>query len=260
MEFSAWTQPEHDSTRRLRLAFGAFVAVGLLSGVLSLGVAFGSVAKPSVVDPETQVKFVRKSEAKPTPAPPKPVAPPPAAPRKASPAPQPPPLATAQPLAPPPTVLPKDKPVEADPSHAVEAVAVDQTGTAVGSIHGVAGGTGTVASAASGESERSAGPSGPIQLPEDATPPEALEKVMPSFTEDMRAALTSEGKSEVVIVVKFSVEEDGTVKNLRILRGHPAFDAAVMEAVSTWTFKPATSDGKVIAVWRTAKLPFRIRT
>jgi protein TonB len=61
-----------------------------------------------------------------------------------------------------------------------------------------------------------------------------------------------------VIVVKFVVTESGDVTGVTIVRGHPLFDAVVLATVKTWKYKPALVAGKPVAVFRVAKIPFRI--
>jgi protein TonB len=94
-------------------------------------------------------------------------------------------------------------------------------------------------------------------LPEDATPPVALEKAMPAYPEEARKQSV-----EAIIGVSFVVEEDGTTSDVRVVKAysHPLFDDAVIAAAKTWKFKPATLEGKPIRVRRLVRVPFRLRT
>jgi protein TonB len=62
------------------------------------------------------------------------------------------------------------------------------------------------------------------------------------------------------VVVKYVVTESGEVTNVKVVRGHPMFDAAVLAAVRTWRFKPAALDGRPIAIFRVARFPFKLKT
>ena len=62
-----------------------------------------------------------------------------------------------------------------------------------------------------------------------------------------------------MVVVRFVVAEDGSVDELRVVRGHPSFDAVVLGAVRGWRFSPATLEGRPIRLARVAKIPFRLR-
>ena len=64
---------------------------------------------------------------------------------------------------------------------------------------------------------------------------------------------------DMVVVVKFVVTESGDVTDVKVLRGNALFDAACIEAVKTWKFKPATYQNKPIRVYRVVKIPFVLR-
>jgi protein TonB len=261
MQFTAWTKQQQDPGRRRRLIIAYATSMAVLAGVLAAGVAFGESTRKKEKEEEVDVKFMAKVEEAPKPPPPPPPPPPPA-PKVVQKAPVPveaPALATAQPIEAPPTEVPKARPEEADPAHAKEAVPMDQTGTAKGSIYGVAGGTGTgrgPGTAASGAPapavpEKAA----PIALPEDADPPEAITKTMPEFPSEARAqGLQAE------VIVRYVITESGDVTDVKVLRGDPVFNDVCVEAVKTWKFKPVIYQGHAIAIRRIHKFPFRIRT
>lgn len=62
-----------------------------------------------------------------------------------------------------------------------------------------------------------------------------------------------------VVVVRFDVLTDGSVANAKIVSGPAEFHAAVLDAASGWTFKPARQDGKAV-VYRglTKNVVFRL--
>jgi len=94
---------------------------------------------------------------------------------------------------------------------------------------------------------------GPVQIPEEAVPPVALDRPMPAYPD---AARRSGVQAEVV--ARVVVDEDGSVSAVEILRGHPDFDALVREALRRWRFRPATVDGQALAVYQIVRVPFRL--
>jgi protein TonB len=64
---------------------------------------------------------------------------------------------------------------------------------------------------------------------------------------------------EALVVVKFVVEADGQLSDVKIVKGHPLFDDVVLAAVRTWSFDPATLDGKPVRMARMVKIPFRLK-
>jgi protein TonB len=95
----------------------------------------------------------------------------------------------------------------------------------------------------------------PVFVPERerTRPPAPIAQSAPRYPEEARA----EGV-EGVVTVRFVVSSDGTVQQVQVVSGHPLLDAAVIAAVRTWRFEPATYDDRPIATWQTARFPFRL--
>ena len=169
-----------------------------------------------------------------------------------------PPLATAQPIEAPPTEIPKARPEEGDVAKPKDAVPVDQTGTAKGSIYGVPGGRGnTIGGTAPSAAPSPAPVAKPeaIALPEDADPPEPLSRTMPEFPSEARAQ-----GIEAEVIVRYVITESGDVGDVKVLRGHPMFNDFCAAAVKSWKFKPVVYQGHAIAIRRIHKFPFRIKS
>lgn len=77
---------------------------------------------------------------------------------------------------------------------------------------------------------------------------------MPAYPDDAR----KQG-IEALVVVKFVVGEDGEVSDVKIVKGHPLFDEVVLASVRSWSFEPATLDGKPVRMARMVKIPFRLK-
>jgi TonB family protein len=83
--------------------------------------------------------------------------------------------------------------------------------------------------------------------------PEPIHQVAPEYPEIARkAGLT--GK----VFLKFRVNVDGSVSDVSVLRGQQIFRKAAMEAIEKFRFKPAEYDGKIVAVWMTQPVSFRL--
>jgi protein TonB len=143
------------------------------------------------------------------------------------------------PLPPPKVVAPKEIPKEAP-----KAAPTNRPASAEVVSGGVSNGTGT--GVGGGDSA--------VDLPEEATPPQALtQDLQPSYPEAARAA----GR-EGLVILKFTVTRDGRVSNIKVLKGEPPFVDAAIAKVKTILFKPATVNGVPIAVFKIMRFPFRL--
>jgi protein TonB len=110
-------------------------------------------------------------------------------------------------------------------------------------------------------------PTKPIDRPEKATLPVPLPgNATPKHPETLRDKGIT-GK----IVIKIHIHRDGTVRGAKILKktssatteeekqeAEKLFLAAVIKAVKTWKYKPATLEGTPISIWHTVTVPFTL--
>ena len=75
---------------------------------------------------------------------------------------------------------------------------------------------------------------------------------IPHPEEALRDSL--EGK----VFLKFMVNVDGSVSDVRVLRGPEVFHQAAIDGVSQFRFKPAEHNGRPVAVWMTQPVSFRL--
>lgn len=96
---------------------------------------------------------------------------------------------------------------------------------------------------------------GPVQLPEQATPPVAVAgNTPPEYPEEARKAGV-----QAVVIAKIVIRADGSVASVDVLRGPDIFHAAVKAALITWHYEPARlPDGTAISVFRIVQLPFKL--
>jgi protein TonB len=213
------------------------MAVLLYGGVSSVVVAATATARLAREETLTQVEFSPPPEPEPEPEP-QPIAEPPPVEKTAR------PKVKRQELAPP-DKLPDEKPKESDAPLAE----AEAPGPLDGFTDGVENGVGTA---------RVAPPAPPPPPP----PPKAEPiKKATELSGNKNAAYpkaAQRAELEGTVVVEFMVLPNGTASNAKILSGPSAFHAAVLEAVSTWRFEPATQGGKKISYRMTKTVTFRL--
>ena len=250
MELTHWGVVAVDEERGRRLATGYAIGSGLFLIFGLLASHYGDRPSEVVAEPEVEVKMVaRQEEVAPEPPPPPPP-PPPMVKAPSAPA----PIALGAPEATIPVEMPKELPTARGPVQALEGV-----GDPHGAVGGAPLGDKKVEAPAAPVVEAAPAPvvdRGPTQLSEEDTPPELLEKPeAPRFPEEARAQGV-----EATIVIKYVVDEKGAVRDVRVLKGHPLFDALAVEWVKQWKYAPARDpEGHVKAVFRTTKIPFTLR-
>jgi len=227
-----------------RFGTGAIFAITLHGGVVAL-ILWVSTGEPTIKrHTDLAVKFMKAGDLPPSPPPPPP--------RLAS--------ATSRPHAVEhrpvrrpdklvqPKEIPKDKPREADPEQeAVGASNDDQSsaGSAPGGVPGgVAGGVegGLVGGVPGGVP---GGQLGGNVLPfgEGMTRPEQLSGEPVRYTREALAA-----QVEGTILLKCVITIDGRLDNCRVIKPLPHMSQAVLDAVSTWRYKPVRYQGRPVAV------------
>lgn len=255
-------QPDVAATRTRFVAAFAVAAVTLAA--LGAGVAY-LASRPTTVTKEKQVDVSFRPPPPPAepvkiekpPPPPKPkVAPPPKPPPVIVEAPPPPAAAPAPAAAAAPMVAPRAVPAKAAPESDVAVAAIT---TAVGST---GDGSGSAVGSAVADEDDSpapvvakAGSNGPVNLPEDADPPEPAEdNAQPEYPEAAR--MTGE---EARVVLKIVVERDGSVGRIQVLKGSEPFVGAALSVVKTWRYEPAQMDGEPLAVFKIVNITFSLR-
>jgi TonB family protein len=83
--------------------------------------------------------------------------------------------------------------------------------------------------------------------------PEAIRKAAPAYPDEARAK-----RLEGTVVVQALVGKDGKILDTKVVRSVPALDAAAIEAVRQWTFKPALAKGLPVEVWVAIPVKFSL--
>ncbi len=98
-------------------------------------------------------------------------------------------------------------------------------------------------------------PSGPIHVGGDVRAPEKIKAPSPQYTEIARKA-----RIQGVVIIQAIIGKDGTVQNVKLLKGLPmGLDKSAMDAVKNWKFKPATLNGKPVAVYYNLTVNFSLQ-
>jgi TonB family protein len=95
----------------------------------------------------------------------------------------------------------------------------------------------------------------PVKVEGNVQPPKALSTPAPVYPESAK-----EAKIEGIAVVDTVIDAAGHVRQPKIkaTSGSKDLDKAAVDAVSSWTFKPATLDGKPVEVYYTLTIRFAL--
>jgi len=97
-------------------------------------------------------------------------------------------------------------------------------------------------------------PKKPLRLTEDMPKPVQLTTKTPEYPPSAKSA-----GIEGVVIVRYVIAEDGSVRDVKALKGPAELQDVCISAVKTWRFQPIIVDGSAVAVVRMARFPFRIR-
>jgi protein TonB len=237
MDFGSWTDQRLDTLRIRRLVVGWIVgAISVVAGMsFIILTSKGVAAEEEIDDGPIEVQLAKEPEPEPPPPPP----PPPEA-AKAAPKPK---LAVPTTISDekleekePPKDLQQDEKMEEAPKEAPAIVSAAPPPPPPPVVR-----------------ERPTVKK-PIRLTEDMPKPVQLVTKTPDYPSDAKAA-----GIEGVVIVRYVIGEDGSVRDVKALKGPPELQAACVEAVKTWRFQPIIVDGTPQAVVRMARFPFRIK-
>jgi periplasmic protein TonB len=94
----------------------------------------------------------------------------------------------------------------------------------------------------------------PVRIGGVIRPPTRVNYVAPVYPQ---LALAS--RKEATVILEAVIDEKGSVRELRVLRGHPLFDDAAMRAVAQWQFTPTLLNGATVPVVMTVTVSFTLQ-
>jgi TonB family protein len=93
-------------------------------------------------------------------------------------------------------------------------------------------------------SQGTGAPQQPVKASDvDQKPRRVIKQVNAIYPQDAK-----EAKVQGDVELELRVAKDGTVAEVRVIKGIPQLDKAASEAAKQWTFEPATVDGKPVEV------------
>ena len=84
-------------------------------------------------------------------------------------------------------------------------------------------------------------------------PPTRVVYVQPVYPQMALAA-----RIEGTVILQAVIDEKGSVRELRVLRGHPLLDDAAIQAVTRWQFTPTLLNGTTVPVVMTVTVAFML--
>ena len=98
-----------------------------------------------------------------------------------------------------------------------------------------------------------AGPVTPIRVGGNLQPPQKTVHVAPIYP-----AIARQSRVRGVVILEALIGEDGTVRDLRVLRSVALLDEAAVEAVRQWRFTPTLLNGEPVPVVMTVTVAFEL--
>ena len=96
---------------------------------------------------------------------------------------------------------------------------------------------------------------GPIYITGDVQKPVKISAVQPTYTEIARKA-----RIQGIVILQAIIDKEGNITNVKVLKGLPmGLTQSATDAVLRWKFKPATLNGKPVAVYFNLTVNFQLQ-
>ena len=92
------------------------------------------------------------------------------------------------------------------------------------------------------------------QVGGDIRPPQKIRDVAPRYP-----AIAQASRVEGIVILEALISEDGSVQNVKVLRGKPLLDEAAVDAVRQWRFTPPLLNGQPVPVVMTVTVSFSLK-
>lgn len=210
-----------------------FVSFIVHASVIAVAVVVPMLATDVLPRPSQSLAFVASLPEAPT------VAPPPRAPRAAAPT-------TARPN---PDAAPLTAPADIQPESNV--APVDDAVITGAFAHGA--GFGDVVAPPPAPAPAAPQPQQPVRVGGVIRAPQKTHHVAPAYPPIALSARVSG-----VVILEATIAEDGSVRDVRVLRSIPLLDAAALDAVRQWRFTPSLLNGVPVPVVMTVTVAFNV--
>jgi TonB family protein len=91
----------------------------------------------------------------------------------------------------------------------------------------------------------------PIRVGGNVQESKLVQRVEPIYPDQAKDARISG-----VVILQVTVDEQGNVSDIRVMRGHPLLQNAAVEAVRQWRYSPTLLNGEAVPVIATVTVPF----
>ena len=96
-------------------------------------------------------------------------------------------------------------------------------------------------------------PAGPVRVGGEVREPRKLKHVNPSYPSMARQA-----RVQGIVILECTIDAQGRIADVRVLRGVPLLDQAAIQAVRQWVYEPTLIDGVPTPVIMTVTVNFRL--
>jgi protein TonB len=94
----------------------------------------------------------------------------------------------------------------------------------------------------------------PIRVGGNVQESKLIKKVEPVYPE-----LAKRARVSGVVILQVTVDEEGSVTELKVLRGHPLLDEEAKRAVQQWKYSPTLLNGEPVPVIATVTVIFNLK-
>ncbi len=94
----------------------------------------------------------------------------------------------------------------------------------------------------------------PIRVGGNVQESKLIKRIEPVYPE-----LAKRARVSGVVILQVTVDEEGSVSDIRVLKGHPLLDEEAIRAVRQWKYSPTLLNGEPVPVIATVTVIFNLR-
>lgn len=104
-----------------------------------------------------------------------------------------------------------------------------------------------------GDIQETPAPSDPVRVGGKVTAPKKRHHVNPTYP-----SLAAQARVQGTVELEATIDENGNVVNLRVLRSIPLLDGAAIEAVRQWKYEPTLLNGSPVPILMSVSVKFEL--